>query len=76
MILYDFHLHTFFSTDSEEKPENMIEKALAAGLKGLCFTDHMDLYFPEECSKKSGGDFTFDDMGVNENKLFTLSREC
>ena len=60
MILYDFHLHTFFSTDSEEKPENMIEKALAAGLKGLCFTDHMDLYFPEECSKKSGGDFTFD----------------
>ena len=60
MILYDFHLHTFFSTDSEEKPENMIEKALAAGLKGLCFTDHMDLYFPEKCSKKSGGDFTFD----------------
>ena len=60
MIKHDFHLHSFFSTDSEEKQENIIESALEKGFKGICFTDHMDLYFPLECSKKSGGDFTFD----------------
>ena len=60
MIKYDLHLHSGFSTDSEETQENIIEKALEKGLKGICFTDHMDLYFPLQCSKKSGGDFTFD----------------
>ena len=60
MIEYDVHLHSAFSTDSTEKMEAQAEKAVQLGLKGLCFTDHMDLYFPEECSKKSGGDFTFD----------------
>lgn len=60
MIEYDVHLHSDYSTDSEEKMENTVEKAVSLGLKGLCFTDHMDLYFPQECAKKSGGDFTFD----------------
>lgn len=60
MISFDIHLHSDFSTDSQEKQESIVEKAMKMGLKGICFTDHMDLYFPEECSKKSGGDFTFD----------------
>ena len=60
MIRFDSHLHSDFSTDSEEKQENIIETAIEKGLKGICFTDHMDLYFPLACSKKSGGDFIFD----------------
>ena len=60
MISYDLHLHSDFSTDSGEKQEKIIEAAIEKGLSGICFTDHMDLYFPLECSKKSGGDFTFD----------------
>ncbi len=60
MIKYDLHLHSSFSTDSTEEMNVIVDKAIELGLKGLCFTDHMDLYFPEECSKKSGGDFTFD----------------
>ena len=60
MIKYDLHLHSSFSTDSTEKMNVIVDKAIELGLKGLCFTDHMDLYFPEKCSKKSGGDFTFD----------------
>ena len=60
MIVYDLHLHSKFSTDSAENPETVVEKAIRLGLKGICFTDHMDLYFPLQCSKKSGGDFTFD----------------
>ena len=66
MILYDVHLHSRFSTDSREEPENIAETAISKGLRGICFTDHMDLYFPEECSKKSGGDFTFDLDGYFE----------
>lgn len=60
MIDYDLHVHTGFSSDSEEIPENMAEKAIELGMKGLCFTDHMDLYYPEKCVNESGGDFTFD----------------
>ncbi len=60
MIKYDIHLHSDFSTDSGENQERIIETAIKKGLNGLCFTDHMDLYFPVECSEKSGGDFTFD----------------
>ena len=67
MIEYDVHLHSAFSTDSSEKMETTAEKAVQLGLKGLCFTDHMDLYFPLQCSKKSGGDFTFELKEYFEN---------
>ena len=67
MIEYDVHLHSDFSTDSSEKMETTAEKAVQLGLKGLCFTDHMDLYFPLQCSKKSGGDFTFELKEYFEN---------
>ncbi|MBP0955164.1 MAG: histidinol-phosphatase HisJ family protein [Oscillospiraceae bacterium] len=38
----DSHIHTRFSGDSEELPENQAEKALMLGLEGICFTDHLD----------------------------------
>jgi histidinol-phosphatase (PHP family) len=43
--LYDYHLHSRFSADSEAKMEEMAEKALCLGLKEICFTDHVDLGF-------------------------------
>lgn len=36
---YNFHMHTTFS-DGQLKPEEVIEQALAIGLKGLAITDH------------------------------------
>lgn len=48
MILTDSHLHTYFSSDSEETFEYIIKKANVLGLKELYFTDHMDLDFPEQ----------------------------
>ncbi len=45
---YDTHMHTSFSGDSEEAPENQIRAAKERGLGGLIFTDHMDLDFPED----------------------------
>lgn len=42
MIQADVHMHTNFSHDSESSPEQMVEGAIAKGLKVLCFTDHYD----------------------------------
>ncbi|MCR4999402.1 MAG: histidinol-phosphatase HisJ family protein [Lachnospiraceae bacterium] len=41
--LYDMHMHTRFSGDSEANPYDMIAAAKAKGLSGLIFTDHEDL---------------------------------
>lgn len=40
--LADFHIHTYFSGDSEEMPENIIDAAIRQGMKNICFTDHQD----------------------------------
>lgn len=58
MILYDYHLHSEFSGDSETPAREQIEEALRRGLKGVCFTDHMDLEYPNPV--ESGTDFLFD----------------
>lgn len=60
MIAYDVHVHSSFSTDSKENPERHIEKAISLGMKGVCFTDHMDLCFPEACIRGDDGNFEFD----------------
>lgn len=46
MITADFHIHTFFSTDSDAAPEDIISEAAKKGLKTICFTDHMDCEWP------------------------------
>ena len=46
MIEYDAHMHTQFSTDSEEPMENMIQASIQCKLRGITFTDHMDYRFP------------------------------
>ena len=46
MITADLHVHTSFSTDSEESLDNAVSAAIAAGLKTLCITEHMDMDYP------------------------------
>lgn len=46
-MLWDTHMHTSFSGDSTASPESMIQAAIASKLDGICFTDHMDLDYPE-----------------------------
>jgi len=41
-MLADYHIHTEFSDDSEEKMETAVVRAIAAGLDEICFTDHVD----------------------------------
>ena len=54
-ILYDTHMHSSFSTDSDAPAKVMVRQALDLKLRGICFTDHMDLdypsfYFPKDPS--------------------------
>lgn len=46
-MLWDTHMHTFFSGDSKASPESMIEASVRKGLSGICFTDHLDLDYPD-----------------------------
>lgn len=56
MIRSDCHLHTSFSSDSDALMDDMAEAAIEKGLDIICFTDHMDLEFPD----KYDMDFVFD----------------
>lgn len=47
-MLWDTHMHTRYSGDSEADPKQMIQAARQKGLSGLCFTDHLDYDYPEE----------------------------
>ncbi len=46
MIKADFHVHSSFSSDSEELLENSVKAAISAGLDTLCITEHMDMDYP------------------------------
>lgn len=47
MNLYDTHMHSQFSGDSQASPRALIQKACDLGLKGICFTDHLDIDYKE-----------------------------
>lgn len=40
--MFDYHLHSNVSFDSECDAQSIAKKALALGLKEICFTDHFD----------------------------------
>lgn len=43
----DFHMHTYFSSDAEVQPKDMVERAIQIGLETICFTDHYDKDYPK-----------------------------
>lgn len=56
MIKADYHVHSYYSSDSKASMEEMIEKAIELGMNKICFTDHMDYDFP----KQYGFSFVFE----------------
>ena len=42
--MFDFHMHSIVSFDGHDAPEAMVQAAVAAGLKEICFTDHIDYF--------------------------------
>ncbi len=60
-MICDFHIHSYFSADSEEKPENIINAAIDKGMSAICFTDHQDFDY-----NYPDFDFTLDYAGYFE----------
>lgn len=68
-MLWDTHMHCYFSGDSETAPQAMIKSAIKKGLSGICFTDHLDLDYRED-----PGYFDLDFENY-ENEIMTLKEE-
>ena len=49
----DLHIHTAFSDDSTENPEQTVRQAVSLGMPSICITDHHDIDSPD-------GDFRLD----------------
>lgn len=47
-MLWDSHIHTDFSGDSEASAQSMVHQALKLHLPGICITDHLDYDYPNE----------------------------
>ena len=64
--MFDYHMHSRVSFDGHDTGESMARAALAAGLKEICFTDHLD-YDPMGLM----GDLTFrnEDYSAEYDKL-------
>ncbi len=45
--MFDYHLHSNFSADCDTPMEETIEQAIKAGLKEICFTEHIDYEYPD-----------------------------
>lgn len=46
-MLWDTHMHTHFSGDSDANAYEMAQAAITARMEGICFTDHLDIDYPE-----------------------------
>lgn len=46
--LWDVHMHSQFSGDSNAPLESMISSAIEKNLGGICFTDHLDIDYPDD----------------------------
>ena len=42
--MFDFHMHSTVSFDGHDSAEAMVQAAMDAGLKEICFTDHIDYF--------------------------------
>lgn len=46
-MLWDTHMHSQYSGDSDAPQEDMIQAAMHKHLGGICFTDHLDIDYPD-----------------------------
>lgn len=72
-ILWDCHMHSSFSADSSSSMEDMIQKAAALGLSGICFTEHLDPDYPP-VPEPEPLDFSLDIPAYQET-LFSLKNK-
>lgn len=68
--MFDFHLHSSVSFDSEEKAIDMVKEAEIRGLKEICFTDHYDY---NSDPQKTHNLFTYDEYKKQYDGLSSTS---
>src|SRR5699024_3055723 len=47
IFMFDYHMHSNFSADSDTPTEEMVEAAIAAQIDEICFTEHVDYDYPD-----------------------------
>ena len=55
MVLFDNHIHSLLSADSDMPIRDIVDAAVSRGLSGVSLTDHYDFEIPEGVKS-----FTFD----------------
>ena len=73
-MIFDSHIHTCFSTDSNMKLTDAINTANKHNI-GLVITDHMDLNYPEEVGFHFNVDEYFKEYGKYKNDNVLLGIE-
>jgi len=63
-LIGDYHVHTPYCGHAKGKTIHYIEAAIAAGLKEMCFTDHLGRYYLSRSQRKR-----YWDWGMNESEL-------
>lgn len=43
-MLFDYHIHTHHSNDSEYPMEDMVKRAISLGIQEICTTEHVDYF--------------------------------
>ena len=46
-MIYDSHIHSFFSADSDSSIDDICNTAIKRNIDGITLTDHLDLYYPD-----------------------------
>src|SRR5699024_3803772 len=46
-MFIDYHMHSDFSADCKTPMEETIQTAIKKGLSEICFTEHVDVYYPD-----------------------------
>jgi len=64
--MFDYHLHSRVSFDSDTAPEDIVKAAERAGLEEICFTDHYDF---NDLDPKQKDLFSLEDYRLSYNAL-------
>ncbi len=80
--MFDYHIHSNVSFDSNEKAIDIVNAAKEAGLKEICFTDHYDYnserdglhrLFTKEVYDKAYGSLCLKDIAIKRGVEFSLT---
>ena len=63
-MLTDYHVHTYYSDDSDYQMEDVVKDAAAMGLDEICFTDHVDYGVKRDWDDPRGVLYRIDEPNV------------